>query len=432
MPPAPTPPHTPTASPALPSPAVRLPEGPRLQAPDPDPNFVGRRSLLGALYRALKKQDGRLVSLWGGPGVGKTAIATVLYHRTQELFPGGRYWLDLRGGDAAAALRALLALLGVDPQAMPPTLEGLCHAAHHLLQGKKVLLVLDNAETLAADDPARVRHLVTRMKLPAPGVTLVTSRVSIIPTGDEHRVEVLDEADALALLRAHLHWDDAAAAREAADARKVIERLGGLALALDLTARHMMEGGPPPQRCAEALRALESAPRLVHALHLRPTDGAGRAAADAFALSYDPLPAPARAAFHALGICHPSGASVDALADLLDMPEEAARGVLTTLVNRSLATWVGERARARLHPLLHDFAAQRAEADPATHRTLLLRHARHLATKSAGHANAQSRRIKARRRTRRWPAPMPRRTTCGSPRRAPWPMASPTPASPSR
>ncbi len=307
--------------------------------------------------------------------MGKTALATELYHQMAEDFPGGRYWLDLRGGEAAGPLRALLALLGVGPQAMPPTLEGLCSAAHALLHGKRALLVLDNAESLAPLEPATVQRLVQQIKLPLPGVTLVTSRVAIDPTGHEFLVDVLDEPDALALLREHLKWSDEQAAREAPDARLLIERLGGLALALDLTARRMAHGGPPPQRCAAALRALDGAAYRVDALHLHPTDPTERTVASAFALSYDPLPARPRAAFHALGLCHPGGASVGALAFLLACSEEEAEAALVTLANRSLAGWVGERTRARLHPLLHDFAAQRADADPAARDALLLRHA---------------------------------------------------------
>jgi hypothetical protein len=115
------------------------------------------------------------------------------------------------------------------------------------------LLALDNAETIASAGRVRLLELGA--------TTLVTSRVAIDPTTDL-TVDTLSENDALALLGER--GVDVAA--EAGDALRLIQRLGGLALALEIKARRMA-CHIPRQNCA-ALDELTRSPNLVDAVKL--------------------------------------------------------------------------------------------------------------------------------------------------------------------
>ncbi|MFG3295911.1 BTAD domain-containing putative transcriptional regulator [Streptomyces sp. NPDC048179] len=136
----------------------------------------------------------------GRSGMGKTALAVHVGHRTAELFPDGRLFVDLRAADTtplepADALARLLRAMGVEPDTLPSGVEELTGLYRTHIGHRRVLIVLDNAA-----GETHVRPLLP----PGPGsAVLVTSRRRLVALeGAAHLdLAVPDEAEALDLLR---------------------------------------------------------------------------------------------------------------------------------------------------------------------------------------------------------------------------------------
>src|SRR6201996_8535466 len=157
------------------------------QLPLEAPGFSGRHSELERMLRAIVDDTVRIcaggawddtvqiIAISGTAGVGKTALANRFARQVASRFPDGQLYVNLRGFDpsgsalsAESALRFFLDALGVQPQRMPVDADGRAALFRSLLNGKRVLIVLDNAR-----DPDQVRPLLPG----SPGsLVVVTSR----------------------------------------------------------------------------------------------------------------------------------------------------------------------------------------------------------------------------------------------------------------
>ncbi|MBD0715221.1 hypothetical protein BU196_14665 [Streptomyces sp. CBMA370] len=195
------------------------------------PHFTGRAGEVGALEALLtadRPAEGSerlpLAVLSGAPGIGKTALALHVAHRTARHFPGGCVLVALTEPDgtprpaeeAAAELR----------RALPPGSE----------ERGPVLLVLDDVV-----HPDQVRPLLTAHP---DGAALVTSRMGLtglVAThgGTVHRLGALEPEQSRALLTAVLGRERFAA--EPAAAARLAGLCDGLPLALRVTAARLAE-----------------------------------------------------------------------------------------------------------------------------------------------------------------------------------------------
>ncbi|MGW5654873.1 BTAD domain-containing putative transcriptional regulator [Streptomyces humi] len=192
----------PRSGPPQPTPAHPAPS----HLPPDIADFVGRAEQVGWATELLRGvgDTGRTAPpigvISGRSGMGKTALAVHVGHRTAELFPDGRLFVDLRAADAtplepADALARLLRAMGVDPDTLPSGVEELTGVYRTHVGHRRVLIVLDNAA-----GEAHVRPLLP----PGPGsAVLVTSRRRLVALeGAVHLdLTVPDEAEALDLLR---------------------------------------------------------------------------------------------------------------------------------------------------------------------------------------------------------------------------------------
>ena len=228
-----------------------LAERPASVVPSPTGRTIGRseelRRLLDLVAETAETAEtaGRLVTLTGPGGVGKTRLATEVLARAGSSFPDGTTFVDLSAvRDPAVVLPRVATALGVVEGGHSAGLADRL-AAH--LAGRRVLVVLDNVEQVLAAAPA-VADLLAR----APGLTVVaTSRAPLrvraereVPVGPLALPEDDDPASVAASPAVSVFLDRAAATgvqwtvtpETAATLAGIARRLDGLPLALELAA----------------------------------------------------------------------------------------------------------------------------------------------------------------------------------------------------
>ena len=173
----------------------------------------------------------------GTAGVGKTTLAIRFARQAASRFPDGQLYVNLRGFDPASApvppgtaLQGFFDALGVPPRHVPAGLDAQSALLRTLLDGKRLLLLLDNAH-----DADQVRPLLPGS---AGCLVLVTSRSQLtgLVVADGARplpLGVLDGVEAAALLAGRLGAERVSAEPEAMAA--LVERTAGLPLALSVT-----------------------------------------------------------------------------------------------------------------------------------------------------------------------------------------------------
>jgi tetratricopeptide (TPR) repeat protein len=346
---------------------VMVPPVPRQLAAE-RPGFVGRAAEIERLYRMLGPAKDRgagrpadLLVITGPAGVGKTALALHWSRRVVEQFPDGQLWIDLAGYDRRAAvapeqaLTGVLHALGVRGSDMPPAPADRAALYRSLLDGRRMLIVLDNAG----------RAEQVRPLLPGAGgsLVLVTSRNELTglvarENAAVMRLDPLSPAEARQLVELRLGGPRTAAEPAAVD--RLIARCGGLPLALVIVA------GRAVSRPTLALAALDRQLTRLRRLDGFTDPDAVVDVRTVFSWSYRELSARAAFLFQLLGLHPTTELSISAAASLLGTADADVRAVLDEVVAVHLIT---ERVpdRFAIHDLLHAYAAELAELlGPAT------------------------------------------------------------------
>ncbi|MFG2651055.1 BTAD domain-containing putative transcriptional regulator [Streptomyces sp. NPDC048436] len=325
------------------------------QLPATVPDFTGRKSFVDELSDILSAAEGRVMAvsaLAGIGGVGKTTLAVHVAHDARSHFPDGQLYVDLQGAGSRAAepetvLGAFLRALGTADSAIPDSLEERAALYRSVLDGRRVLVVLDNAR-----DAAQVRPLLPGMEGCA---ALVTSRVRMVDLAGAHLVDldVMSPEEALLLFTRIVGDERVQSERKAA--LDVVAACGFLPLAIRiaasrLAARRTWTVSTLAAKLADERRRLDE---------LQAGDLAVKAT---FELGYGQLePAQARA-FRLLGLADGPDLSLAAAAAILDLPLEATEDLLEALVDTSLVESAAP-GRYRYHDLVRLYARACAERD---------------------------------------------------------------------
>ncbi|WP_432158525.1 BTAD domain-containing putative transcriptional regulator [Streptomyces sp. bgisy153] len=298
------------------------------QLPREPPDFVPPETA-EAIAQGLSRGDRTapaVTAITGQGGAGKTAIAVHLARRLRAPFPDGQLYVNLGGSgthptEPGEALAQMLRSVGHSPWDLPESTEARAACFRDRLDGRRVLIVLDDAA-----DEAQLHHLLPGN---AESGVIVTSRAWLVGMSFDVRLEHnrLEPRAAFALFRqvfgaTRTDWEPAAV-------REVTRLCGYLPLALRLAGARL------------AARAHWSVRDLVQ----RMTDGAGLlneltqgslTIRSCFEPAYQRLSEEDRGLFRMLGLC---GAGVYAGfvgARLLDRPEDEAVEALERLADARL------------------------------------------------------------------------------------------------
>ncbi|MFF0487656.1 BTAD domain-containing putative transcriptional regulator [Nocardia sp. NPDC003482] len=336
------------------------------QLPADIPCFAGRDhhlAHLDSLIEAGPPDISPVIALQGLAGVGKTALATHWAHRAAGRFADGHLYADL-GADGARdpndILGGFLIALGVPPLSIPRGLTDRVGLYRSMLSERQMLIVLDDAR-----HAQQVRPLLPG----SPGcAVLVTSRYQmrgLITAAGAHSMvlDVMSENEARILLHRRIGSSRAMAEAEAAET--IIQRCGGLPLALSLIATRAVIN------VRLSLTAIaEQLAEHAHPLDVLVSDEDTTDLRTAFASTCDAL------SREAVQLLTRLGGTTDRRYEIGTVSREFA------LPADRVAAWFDELARVyfvaetmpgryQMHPLVHAYAAELA-ADRRTERAELL------------------------------------------------------------
>jgi DNA-binding SARP family transcriptional activator/Tfp pilus assembly protein PilF len=329
------------------------------QLPAPPQMFTGRRMELADLGKIHDASTVVITAIDGMAGVGKTALAVQAAHQMADRYPDGQLFLDLHGYtegvapiEPGEALDRLLRSLGVAGEGIPSDLDQRAALYRSRLADKRMVIVLDNAATLAQVAPL----------LPgAPGcVVLVTSRRRLPGLDHTHALSLdsLPLPDAIGLLR-QTAGESRLAGQPPESADELVELCGRLPLAIRIAAARL-RSHPAWDLGHLVERLRDERHRLVE------LEAGQRGVTAALDLSYHDLSVDQQRTYRRLGL-HP-GPDIDVCAAgaLLDATQEEAGRLLEQLLEAHL---LQERTpgRYRFHDLIRAHANHTATRDETEH-----------------------------------------------------------------
>jgi DNA-binding SARP family transcriptional activator len=370
------------AAPDTPPSEDKLPPTPAQLPPDATA-FTGRAGQLAALDGLLPDRDGAsepvapgllpVGLVTGVAGVGKTGLVVHWAHRAAEHFPDGLLFADLRGYEEnteptapGTVLDRFLRALGVPATAVPADLGERAAMFRSLLDGRRVLVVLDNVRSSVQVLPLLPGN--------GPSCVLVTSRDPLDELSGEHatvrlRLSVLEEAEAVALLGRVAGGSRIAEDPEgAAELGRLCDRLP---IALRIAGARL--GAKPHWSVRRLVSRLDDESRRLDELSM----GERRVRAG-FEVTHRDLPSDTARLFRLLGLLDVADFAAWTAAALLDTDLDEAEELLEQLVDAQLLRVVdpGPVPRYRFLDLLRLFARELAHArEPEEQRRAALERA---------------------------------------------------------
>jgi tetratricopeptide (TPR) repeat protein len=325
------------------------------QLPADIADFAGRGAQMEKLLSVLSAPGGHVAisALDGMGGLGKTALAVHAAHRLTARYPDGQIVVDMAGTSATplSAAQGLARVIRVfEPLMQLP--EGVAELRPfylHVLRGRRVLLILDNA--LGGDQVAPL--------LPPEDCALIVTSRRRIAVGGVVRVDLdlLAPEEAAGLLGALVGEGRATAA----ELSRLAELCGRLPLALRVAGMFLHAS---PQWSAERfIVALADERKRLGRLKLEGSTDLDVAASLALSVGELRQTRPDLAdRWHELAV-FPASFDTAAAAGVWDQPEDAADDALGVLLLRSMVLYDPAQQRWRLHDLMRDLAGGRAAVE---------------------------------------------------------------------
>lgn len=350
---------------ATPAPAVRLSTSPA-QLPLASASFTGRAAESAVLDRLLDDRGEQsplaIAAISGVSGVGKSALAVHWANSATDVFPDGQLFMDLRGYHEhdqplgpSAVLDQFLRALGVPQPQIPDHPQERAALYRSILDGKRVLIVLDNARSFDQIQPL----------LPGHGgcCVIITGRDALDDLAGDYAavridLNVMDPDEAAAMLGAVVGAERMAAAPEAT--ARLIELCDRLPLALRVAGARLTTR--PHWSVGQLVTRLEDHRRRLD--ELSPGESGVRAG---FWLSYRNLTPAAARMYRRLGLLTVPDFAAWVGAAVLDTDVLEAEDLIEQLVDAQLLETCpgppGGPTHFRFQNLLRLFAWERAQAE---------------------------------------------------------------------
>jgi tetratricopeptide (TPR) repeat protein len=312
----------------------------QLRAPVSD--FVGREHEINALVDMMGTGQGASIcGISGMGGTGKTELALLVANRMRPAYKDAQLFIDLRGtgerplSAADALAKCIRAFAGADAK-LPADVDELGNIYRNALDGKRALILLDNAADSAQVSPLRPPHGCA---------LLITSREMLALPGLKRIVlEQLQPGEARDLLTG------IAARTSPGIADQICQLCGYLPLALR-AAGSLLDVADDLDPAAYAVQLHDERERLK----LIGREGVDLDIEASFELSYARLQPEAARVFRRLAVFP---ATFDAAAEE-GICEDTGNTYLRELRRRSLILYNTETTRYRLHDLVRLFADSR-------------------------------------------------------------------------
>jgi tetratricopeptide (TPR) repeat protein len=345
---------------------VSQPRKPSLfQLPTDDPNFTGRSDAIQAIEAILtsEKPTALISAVSGMGGVGKSVLATHMGHLLKGQYPDGQLYVDLRGQsesprDPIAVLIDFLVYgFGLEAQQLPFELDGLRGVYLSQLNGKKILVVLDNAK-----DAGQVETLLPGMGCGA----LVTSREKLtglagVTAESFVPIDIMPIDEAIALLNRLCPEKT----RDVALTTTLATLCGRLPLALTIVGRLLF--GTVSLTLAKLTQELGEERSRLRSLKVRNTRDEIEAKLDveaSFNLSYKRLLPEQQQVFVAASVLRGVDFGVALAAVLGEMDEALVQRRLDQLVTLALVQMPeGKDDRYCFHDLMREFGRGKLEPE---------------------------------------------------------------------
>jgi len=337
--PGPAPPETPAPPPGPPPPAGRATG----RLPAETSSFIGREADLAAVGKLLSA--GRLVTLTGPGGSGKTRLARQAGAVAEAGYPDGVWLADLApiGGPELVA-PVMAAALAVREEPGRALADGIASR----LGDSDALLIVDNCEhvvgaaaelaaALLAACPALRILATSQTRLGVPGEAIWPVPPLSVPPSDARDPAAVAGAESVRLLcdrAALVRPGFSLSAQNAADIGEICRRLDGIPLAIELAAARLGTLTPAQlaARLGDRFGLLTGGSRTGPARH--------RTLREAISWSHELLGQPEQVCFRRLAV-FAGGCTIDAAEAVCadaSLPAEAVLETVSALVDRSLLT----------------------------------------------------------------------------------------------
>ncbi len=350
--------------------------GVRHNLPAPRTSFIGRGSDRIAVRKHL--EAGRLVTLTGVGGSGKTRLAIEVASEQLDRFPDGVFFVDLVPvSDVAVLPAAVVEAVGFARLVLGTGSGNPATELIDYLSTRDVLLVFDNCEHVIDACAALIDSILDS----CPGASvLATSREVLELQGEQaYRVPPLGLVDDATLASesvqlfaaraALVRPDPALSSADLTEAAEICRRLDGIPLAIELAAAQVAHLAPTQinQRLDDRFRLLAGGRRR---------SGRQQTLHAAIDWSHELLTDDERVAFRRMAV-FPGGFSSDAAAAVCD--QGAASELLRALVRKSMVVVddVGPDRRYRLLETVRAYAEARL-VEAGDHDSARDRHRDHM------------------------------------------------------
>ena len=200
--------------------------------------LIGRDNDLRVIRNKVLVNTGKLTTIKGAPGIGKTAIALALMDKLRLSFKNGCVFISLEGVDTKDSLVVLInSTLGVSSDTKEAPLFS-------FLQEKEILLILDNFEDPLHDRTAVIDFMHRLINNKGNARILVTSREELADASLEtiYPIDKLDRKDSRTILYKLALGQDCPEETLTEGMEELLAELDDVPLALVLAAPYLKHG----------------------------------------------------------------------------------------------------------------------------------------------------------------------------------------------